>query len=250
MSMCAQRSLVNCLATIHSKHLKLHKRNPLIIHDAIYLNSISRSIPRRRAAQLAILKTLPTSKNKHRHYQISASNSRDEASTTQENNPQPTSSDDETKESPEDNGIGGMLSLAIPALGIVLADPLQSLVDTAFMGQLSMRYLAALGPNTAIFNFVFFTFAFLGIATSNLVASNSITVEGLSKEEKAERRNIAETTLCNALTISIACGIGACVLLRTYGKEFIVAMGAAPELVADAVTYCSLRAFAVRFDLF
>lgn len=48
-----------------------------------------------------------------------------------------------------------VLSVALPALGTVLADPLMSLVDTACVGQLSSVELAALGPNTAIFNFVF-----------------------------------------------------------------------------------------------
>lgn len=48
-----------------------------------------------------------------------------------------------------------VLSLALPALGTVLADPLMSLVDTACVGQISSVELAALGPNTAIFNFVF-----------------------------------------------------------------------------------------------
>lgn len=46
-------------------------------------------------------------------------------------------------------------ALALPALGSVLADPLMSLVDTACVGQTSSLELAALGPNTAIFNFVF-----------------------------------------------------------------------------------------------
>ena len=48
-----------------------------------------------------------------------------------------------------------ILSLAVPALGTVVADPLMSLVDTACVGQMSAAQLASLGPNTAIFNFVF-----------------------------------------------------------------------------------------------
>jgi hypothetical protein len=51
--------------------------------------------------------------------------------------------------------IADICSLAIPALGSVLADPLMSLVDTSCVGQVSMLELASLGPNTAIFNFVF-----------------------------------------------------------------------------------------------
>lgn len=39
--------------------------------------------------------------------------------------------------------------------GLTLADPLMSLIDTACVGQVSAVQLAALGPNTFIFNFVF-----------------------------------------------------------------------------------------------
>ena len=48
-----------------------------------------------------------------------------------------------------------ILSVAVPGLGTVIADPFMSLVDTACVGQISATQLASLGPNTAIFNFVF-----------------------------------------------------------------------------------------------
>jgi hypothetical protein len=48
-----------------------------------------------------------------------------------------------------------VLRFALPALGSVLADPLMSLVDTAAVGQYSSLHLAALAPNTSIFNLFF-----------------------------------------------------------------------------------------------
>lgn len=36
-----------------------------------------------------------------------------------------------------------------------LSDPIMSLIDTGCVGQVSSIQLAALGPNTSIFNFVF-----------------------------------------------------------------------------------------------
>jgi Na+-driven multidrug efflux pump len=45
--------------------------------------------------------------------------------------------------------------LAFPALGIVVVDPLMSLVDTACIGRTSTMQLAALAPNSAVFNMVF-----------------------------------------------------------------------------------------------
>lgn len=70
-----------------------------------------------------------------------------------------------------------------------LSDPLMSLIDTACVGQLGPIQLAALGPNVAIFNFIFQVtyfmnfqslrifympflkvFSFLGAATCNVIA--------------------------------------------------------------------------------
>jgi Na+-driven multidrug efflux pump len=59
-------------------------------------------------------------------------------------------------------GFGGELAqlasvagLAIPALGIVVVDPLMSLLDTACIGRTSSTQLAALAPNSAVFNMIF-----------------------------------------------------------------------------------------------
>lgn len=46
-------------------------------------------------------------------------------------------------------------ALAIPALGVVAADPLISLIDTACIGRVSTQQLAALAPNGAVFNMIF-----------------------------------------------------------------------------------------------
>jgi hypothetical protein len=51
--------------------------------------------------------------------------------------------------------LAEILALSIPALGITLADPVCSLVDTALVGQVSSLELAALSPCTAIFNLAF-----------------------------------------------------------------------------------------------
>jgi Na+-driven multidrug efflux pump len=45
--------------------------------------------------------------------------------------------------------------LAIPALGIVVVDPLMGLVDTACIGRTSTEQLTALAPNSAVFNMMF-----------------------------------------------------------------------------------------------
>ena len=64
--------------------------------------------------------------------------------------------------------------------GMVLADPLMSLIDTACVGHVSALQLAALGPNTAIFNFVFqascvalFTFSLSSLSDDMLLSAAS-----------------------------------------------------------------------------
>jgi len=54
-----------------------------------------------------------------------------------------------------------ILRLAVPALGTLAADPLVSLVDTAYVGRLGRTPLAALGVAIAVFAVVFFMFNFL-----------------------------------------------------------------------------------------
>ncbi|MBT8198638.1 MAG: MATE family efflux transporter, partial [Acidimicrobiia bacterium] len=58
-----------------------------------------------------------------------------------------------------------ILALAIPALGTLAADPLVSLVDTAFVGRIGAVELAALAIAAAIFGVVFWAFSFLAYGT-------------------------------------------------------------------------------------
>lgn len=48
-----------------------------------------------------------------------------------------------------------VIGLAVPALGIVVVDPLMGLVDTACIGRTSTEQLTALAPNSAVFNMMF-----------------------------------------------------------------------------------------------
>ena len=64
-----------------------------------------------------------------------------------------------------------IVDLAIPAVLALAADPLLSLVDTAFVGRLGSDELAALGVNTALFSFAFLVFNFLATASTPLIAT-------------------------------------------------------------------------------
>ncbi|MEE9227485.1 MAG: MATE family efflux transporter, partial [Acidimicrobiia bacterium] len=63
-----------------------------------------------------------------------------------------------------------IIGLALPALGALAADPLITLVDTAFVGRIGTTELAALGVNAAIFGLAFFAFNFLAYGVTPLVS--------------------------------------------------------------------------------
>ena len=130
------------------------------------------------------------------------------------------------------------------ALGIVLSDPLQTLVDSACVGRQSTIQLAALGPNTAIFNSVFQIFSFLGVATANFIASESLTAENLTKDELATRRNAAATSLSNSIFLAIVLGILGSAMLIFYGRAWLKAMGTDAAVLPLAAQYLDIRALA------
>ena len=62
-----------------------------------------------------------------------------------------------------------ILRLGAPALGALAADPVVSLVDTAFVGQLGKTELGALGVSVAVFSIAFFLSGILGGITGYLL---------------------------------------------------------------------------------
>eukprot|EP01025_Chloroclados_australasicus_P069155 TRINITY_DN9707_c1_g1_i1.p1 TRINITY_DN9707_c1_g1~~TRINITY_DN9707_c1_g1_i1.p1 ORF type:complete len:784 (-),score=40.85 TRINITY_DN9707_c1_g1_i1:1146-3497(-) len=147
-------------------------------------------------------------------------------------------------EANQDAKLANVLKLAIPALGFVLADPLMSLVDTACVGQTSSLQLAALGPNTAIFNLVFQVFQFLGLVASNILAMNSVDAPGISADEKMSRKSKAEKMMSHAIVAAGVMGISMTCLLQAVGPQLLAAVGTSPELMGPALSYLRIRALA------
>lgn len=143
-----------------------------------------------------------------------------------------------------ESALQDVLRLAVPAVGAVIADPLMSVVDTACVGQVSSLHLAALGPNTAVFTFIFQVFAFLGVTMTNIVANNSISGAGDNQEEKRRRKCVSERMLSYALIFAVASGVACCAALQIYGKEILMLMGAGNEYMEPAMEYLRIRALA------
>mmetsp|Transcript_37710 Transcript_37710/g.103626 ORF Transcript_37710/g.103626 Transcript_37710/m.103626 type:complete len:543 (+) Transcript_37710:63-1691(+) len=128
-----------------------------------------------------------------------------------------------------------IIAFAGPALTIPLADPLMTLIDTICVGRAAgTTHLAALGPNTVIFNFANYGFNFMGIATLSVVA-----------HELAEgRREAATRALGHALALALLLGGALCFLMQLHSSTLLRLAGATPgaPFFEAATAYLRIRA--------
>ena len=127
-----------------------------------------------------------------------------------------------------------IFALAIPAVGALAADPLLSLVDTAFVARLGSSSLAALGVTSAIFGFAFVLFNFLAYATTPLVA------RALGRGDPEAARLVVG----RALFLAVILGVASSVLLVGLAEQLVRVMQAGPEVIDPAVSYLRIRALA------
>jgi len=136
--------------------------------------------------------------------------------------------------------LARIFAFAGPALVIPLADPIMSFVDTLCVGRYaSTMELAALGPNTAIFNFCNFAFASLGVSTMSVVASSI----GKGNREEAGR------AVAHGIFIALGCGLVIGTGMLTFGTGVVSRMVADQSLVPSAVAYLKTRAMAAPATL-
>lgn len=128
-----------------------------------------------------------------------------------------------------------ILSLALPALGALAAEPLYLLVDTAIVGHLGRPQLAALGIASVILGSSFVIFNFLQYGTTAQVAR-----AGGAGESQAARRLGAQ-----ALWLSLAFGITVSALIALFAPQLVSLVGGEGEAADEAVTY--LRIAAIGF---
>lgn len=119
-------------------------------------------------------------------------------------------------------------------MGAILADPVMSLVDTACIGRISTVQLAALAPNTAVFNFVFAALYFLQTAVTALCA------RALGAGDRARAGQAFSVGAFLAITL----GVGATLCLEAFAPTLLALMSTSPEFVAPALTYLRIRALA------
>lgn len=134
------------------------------------------------------------------------------------------------------------VSMSIPVLLSLIAEPLTGLIDTAFVARLGTDPLAALGVGTMVLSSAFWVFNFLGVGTQTEIAHAA----GASNKQQTART--ASTALILALIIGIfAGGIPMCFLPEI--AAFMGAKGAMADLSIDYMAYRLAGAPAVLFAM-
>ena len=133
-----------------------------------------------------------------------------------------------------------ILALAAPALAALVADPLLSLVDTAFVGRLGRVELAALGVDAALFGMAFAICNSLAYVTTPMVA------QSLGRGDRAGAGRVANQAVLTAAGL----GVLGIVLFWTASGPLVDMMQAAAEVRAPAVEYLRIRALAFPASLF
>jgi putative MATE family efflux protein len=134
-----------------------------------------------------------------------------------------------TLRSPYDREI---FRLAVPALGVLAAEPLYLLVDTAIVGHLGRSQLAALGIAAVILGGVFAAFNFLQYGTTAQVARAG----GAGESETARRLG------AQAVWLSLAFGVAVAAAVAALAEPLVSLMGGEDEAASYAVTYLRIAA--------
>ncbi|MHB1343201.1 MAG: MATE family efflux transporter [Thermoleophilia bacterium] len=128
-----------------------------------------------------------------------------------------------------------VLSLAVPALGALAADPLLSLVDTALVGHLGSAQLAALGLSVVAFNLAFVVFNFLAYGTTGPVARM------LAQDRPAD----AVRHVVQAVWVAIVLGVAMTAVALLFGRPLGALLGAKDEVMDHFLAYFLIRMLAL-----
>ena len=130
-----------------------------------------------------------------------------------------------------------ILTLAIPALGAIAAEPLYSLADTAVVGHLGRTPLDALAVAATAMSTLSWTVAFLNTATTSAVAR----ARGAGDHAAAGRAAGA------AYVLALAVGAVMVLFIELAAPLIARVLGAGPGGLDPAVTYLRLAAIGMPF---
>jgi MATE family multidrug resistance protein len=147
--------------------------------------------------------------------------------------PEEKAGDTDDDETPNYRWTAQNFELAVPAMVGMLADPLLSLMDTAYVGRVGATELAALGACTSIFHLAFNAFRATTTATTSLVGN---------AESEDERRQIIKVSLSLGIVLGIVVMAG----LEKSGPWCLKTMGVPRHspLFKPAISYLGTRLWA------
>ncbi|KAK9054909.1 hypothetical protein SSX86_025988 [Deinandra increscens subsp. villosa] len=142
-----------------------------------------------------------------------------------------------------------IMSIALPAALALAADPITSLVDTAFVGHLGSAELAAVGVSISIFNLVakLFNIPLLNITTSFVAEEQAVLVkadDGLYEMAGRQNKRFLPS-VSTSLALATAFGIAETIALY-FGSGFLLnTMGIPVEspMRVPAEQFTSIRSF-------
>lgn len=126
-----------------------------------------------------------------------------------------------------------LVTLSIPVMLSLIAEPVTGMVDTAFVSQLGAEPLAALGVGTIALTTIYWVFSFLSVSTQTEVA------------QAMGNQNPQRATEITSLALILSVGFGFALLLVIFplAEPFSRLLGASDVVQSDAVTYIRFRLF-------
>ncbi len=201
--------------------------------------------------------TTTNNNNKHPYHNLSIRNKKQQ----QQPHTLKTTEDENAEPIPRGGGVGkasdpppplptlkDYRKFAIPCLGLWVAQPLLSLVDTAFVGLSaavpaeSASQLAALGPATTFFDGATYLFAFLNVATTNLYST--------ARAQSGEASNEAEAVVRTASRVAARCGIGIMLFLLAFARPLLALYIGELDFLLSCSIFCRLFSLQNVMDFF
>ncbi|XP_059668073.1 protein DETOXIFICATION 44, chloroplastic isoform X1 [Cornus florida] len=145
-----------------------------------------------------------------------------------------------------------ILAIALPAALALAADPIASLVDTAFVGHLGSAELAAIGVSVSVFNLVskLFNVPLLNVTTSFVAEEQALVTKGNDESVKFDQVADQESkkvipSVSTSLLLAAGIGIAEAVALSVGSGFLMNTMGIPVDspMRVPAEQFLSLRAF-------
>ncbi|XP_019187392.1 PREDICTED: protein DETOXIFICATION 44, chloroplastic [Ipomoea nil] len=153
------------------------------------------------------------------------------------------------------DGLGWeILSIALPAALALAADPIASLIDTAFVGHIGSVELAAVGVSASVFNLVskLFNVPLLNITTSFVAEEQAVLSKGSDQpghtysDGGAEQKSkIFLPSVSTSLALATGLGIAEAIAVSVGSSFLMNAMGIAADspMRSPAEQFLTMRAF-------